>query len=353
MRRIIFLLIGLLISVAALYLAFQGFDLGDVWEALAHVRWLPFALMVVPYTLTFLTKVWRWRVLFHPDEVRVPFGMLFSSLMISYIPLPFRLGEVARGAVASARSGIPAARVFSTILVEKVLDVLTLLLLGISLPFVSLPGALDQGPLILLGIGVLAVTLVLLLLIIRPDLARRLVGVVAVRLPARLGPRIAEGTDHALQGLAPLSNPRVAVQLGLWSLATWTINMVTVYLMLLALNVEVTPVVAAVLVVVSNLVMAVPAAPGYVGTFEFAVVKVLTALGQPEDISQVFALVYHFVGLVPVALLGAIAALQQGINFAVLGSDGASQTVEGGLPQPDDGRPATDDRQPTAAGSKQ
>jgi uncharacterized protein (TIRG00374 family) len=322
LKRIIFLLIGLLISVVALYLAFQGFDLADVWDALARVQWLPFVLLIVPYILTFLTKVWRWRVLFHPDQARTPFGMLFSALMISYIPLPFRLGEVARGVVASARSGIPAPRVFSTILVEKVLDVLTLLLLlGLSLPFVPLPEQFDQGPVILLGVGVLVVVLVLLLLIVRPDLARGLVRLVASRLPARLGPRIAEGTDHALQGLAPLSNPRVAVQLGMWSILTWTINIVTVFLMLLAFNVQATPMVAAVLVVITNLSMAVPSAPGYVGTFEAAVVLVLTTLGQPLDTSQAFAIIYHFVGLVPVALLGVIAAIQQGINFAALGAE--------------------------------
>ena len=77
--------------------------------------------MIVPYVITFMAKVWRWRVMFHPDEKRVSHSMLFGALMISYVPLPFRAGEVARGVVASTRSGIPAARVFSTIVVEKVL----------------------------------------------------------------------------------------------------------------------------------------------------------------------------------------------------------------------------------------
>lgn len=330
MKRILFLIVGLLISVVSLYLAFQGFDLGDVWEALGRVRWLPFVLLIVPYVLTFMTKVWRWRVLFHPDQARAPFGLLFSALMISYIPLPFRLGEVARGVLTSARSGIPAPRVFSTIVVEKVLDVLTLLLiLGVSLPFVTLSSTLNQGPLLLLGGAVLVVVVVLLVLLLRPDLARKLIGMVTKVLPARFGPRIAEGADHALQGLAPLSKPRLAAQLGMWSLATWLINMVTVYLMLLAFNIEVSPVVAAVLVVISNLAMVVPAAPGYVGTFELAVVTVLTTLGQPEDVSQSFAIIYHFVGLVPVALLGAIAALQQGINFAALRPEESGHNVEG------------------------
>src|SRR5436305_936131 len=106
---------------------------------MSRMRFGFFLLMLVPYVLTFMTKVWRWRLLLHSEEKRLTTGLLFSALMISYIPFPFRAGEVARGVVVSAKTGIPAARVFSTILVEKVLDVLTLLLLmGLDLPFVSL-----------------------------------------------------------------------------------------------------------------------------------------------------------------------------------------------------------------------
>ncbi len=315
-KRIAFLLIGVLISVVSLYFAFKDFDLGQVWDAIGRVRLEFFLLMIVPYVITFMTKVWRWRVMFHPDEERVPQSLLFSALMISYIPLPFRAGEVARGVVASARSGIPAPRVFSTIVVEKVLDILTLLLfLGISLPFVGLPPEL-RGPAILLGAVVLAMTVVLLALVLKPDLARRLVRLIASRLPARLGPRIETAGDQALQGLTPLSNPPIALKLGFWSLATWASNMAAIYLMMLAFNVVVTPMAAVVLVVVTNLSMAIPSAPGYVGPFEFAVVSVLNLLNVAKVQAQSFALIYHFVGLVPVAVMGVIAAIQQGVGMA-------------------------------------
>ncbi len=315
-KRIAFLLIGLLISVVSLYLAFKDFDLGQVWDAIGHVRLEFFAIMIVPYVLTFMTKVWRWRVMFHPDEKRVSRSLLFGALMISYIPLPFRAGEVARGVVASSRSGIPAARVFSTIVVEKVLDILTLLLfLGISLPFVGLPQEL-RTPALLLGAVVLVATLVLLALVLKPNMARKLISMVATRLPSRLGPRIETMGEQVLQGLAPLSNLPIATKLGLWSLATWGVNVVTVYLILLAFNVVVTPMAAVVLVVVTNLSMAIPSSPGSVGPYEAAVILVLTILGVPSQTAKSFALIYHFVGLVPVALLGIIAAIQQGVGMA-------------------------------------
>src|SRR5205085_9972117 len=161
MKRIALLIIGAIISLVSLYLALQGFEFGKLGEALANAQIGFFLLMIVPYILTFMTKVWRWRVLFHPDEKRFSTGTLFSSLMISYVPLPFRMGEVARGAVLSARTGTSAARVFSTILVEKVLDVLALLVfLGVSLPFVPLPGNL-QGPATVVGLVFLAIALAL------------------------------------------------------------------------------------------------------------------------------------------------------------------------------------------------
>jgi uncharacterized protein (TIRG00374 family) len=324
MKRIAFLAIGILISVVSLYFALRGFKLDDLWESVQNVQpgWL--VLMLAPYILTFMTKVWRWRVLFHPDESRYSIGTLFSCLMISYVPLPFRTGEVARGAVFAARTGTPVARVLSTILVEKVLDVLTLLLyLGISLPFVGLPRDL-QGSATALGAVFLVVALVLLVLVVRPDLVRKLAGVVERMLPTRFAQRISDATEHIIQGLAPLSSPPIALRLGLWSLASWGINSVALYCLLRAFNLDVPPMAAVMLMVATNLGMAVPSAPGYVGPFEFVVVSVLKLLGVVDSQAQSFALVYHIVGLVPVALIGLISVFAQGIGLAAFRTGSAA-----------------------------
>jgi glycosyltransferase 2 family protein len=324
-KRLIFLLAGLVISLVSLYYALLGFKLNDVWDAMGRMQMGFFLLMIVPYVLTFMTKVWRWKVLLHSDDKRVTTGLLFSALMISYIPFPFRAGEVARAVVVNAKTGIPAARVFSTILVEKVLDVLTLLLmLGLALPFISLPKEL-QGPATGLGLFFLAGALALLVLVLRPDLARKLVAVVARRLPARLGPRIEVITEHALEGLAPMSDPRVASRAALWSLATWSINAVTIYFLMSAFNVVTSPLAAVMVVVATNLGMAIPSAPGYIGTFELAVVLTLGVLNIPGGTAKTFALVYHFIALVPVATIGVIAALQQGVGLAALSSGAGGQ----------------------------
>ena len=334
MKRTIFLVVGILISVVSLYFALRGFDWNDLVDAMSNVQYGWLLLMLTPYILTFMTKVWRWRVLFHPDESRYSISTLFSCLMISYVPLPFRAGEVARGAVFSARTDTPVTRVLSTILVEKVLDVLTLLLfLGISLPFVGLPSDL-QGPATLLGSVFLVLTIVLLVLVIRPELMRRLARLVERMLPTRFAHRVDEATEHALQGLAPLSNPIVALRLVLWSITTWGVNSVALYCLLRAFNLDVPPMAAVMLMVATNLGMAVPSAPGYVGPFEFVVVSVLTLLNIPKGAAQSFALVYHVVGLVPVAIIGIISVFTQGIGLAAFRSSPATQVTGQPTPQP-------------------
>ncbi|HET6261758.1 MAG TPA: lysylphosphatidylglycerol synthase transmembrane domain-containing protein [Chloroflexia bacterium] len=321
----------MVVSVVSLYFAFREFDLGDVWDAMGRIQWVWFGLMIAPFVVTFLAKVWRWRVLFHPDEERAPFGLLFSALMISYIPLPFRMGEVARGIIAGSRSGIAIPRVFSTIVVEKVLDVLTLLLfLGISLPFVEVPANM-QGPALTLGVVATVGSVFLLALVLKPSIAHGLAHFAGSKLPARFGERIEKGTHEVLQGFAPRSDPPVALRVVLWSLGTWGFNVLTVYLMLLSFNITVSPLAAAVLVVAANLIMVVPAAPGSVGTFELAVITVLEALGQPRGVAQSFALFYHFIGLAPVAVMGIIGMIQLGVGFGTL-RRGAAQAPTGVQP---------------------
>ena len=130
-----------------LYLAFRGANLSQVGDALrqANYRWIvPLGVVTL---LSHLVRAWRWQVLLEAlparsqetHSRRVPLKAAFSALMIGYMvnyALP-RMGEVVRTADLAAHEKLSFSGVLGTVVVERILDVLTLAL-GLLLTVVLL-----------------------------------------------------------------------------------------------------------------------------------------------------------------------------------------------------------------------
>ena len=81
--------------------------------------------------LSLVCRVERWRLLLQ-DSADIKRKHLFAALLVGYLGitvLPFRLGELARGYAANRLAGVPLSDALTTIFVEHVLDLGTLLLL--------------------------------------------------------------------------------------------------------------------------------------------------------------------------------------------------------------------------------
>ena len=80
----------------------------------------------------------------------------------------------------------------------------------------------------------------------------------------------------------------------------------------------------------SILVMAIPSAPGYVGTFELAAVAVAGSLGVPRDIALALAVLAHVLGLLPTAVGGSVALMRLGGGLRRLSAEAAEQLPAAG-----------------------
>jgi uncharacterized protein (TIRG00374 family) len=88
------------------------------------------------------------------------------------------------------------------------------------------------------------------------------------------------------------------------SVAAWCIDLVEVLLVLKALHVEV-PWPAALLVLLTiNMAVALPSTPASVGAFEIGAVVGLQVLGVDKERALAFALIYHALQVLPLALVG-------------------------------------------------
>ncbi len=304
-----------------LALAVRGIQLPELLAALGQVNYL----WLVPATLALaaavVTKGFRWQWLFLPEH-RLPYWPLVSSLLVGYMAsnvLPARPGEVVRLILVSGEFPVSPARVLSTIVIERLLDVLSLLiLLGLTLPFlpVELPVWM-QGSAQALGIGsVLAAAAMILL-------SRSRVQVVALlrRLlrPVRFldRPAVYSTVDHVLAGFGALRGGR-GVALVAISLVSWLASLAMSWMVAQAFHMDVPFTALSFTLVVTTLGQLLPSTPGYVGVFHALAVLALTPFGVPKDLALSYALVLHGATYVLLTLWGAMALWARGVSLGQL-----------------------------------
>ena len=138
LNRILIYIASFALSGILLYLALRGVDVGELRSALqsaAYVWTLPLIAVIL---LSHAIRAWRWQILLDalPDRQRtgdlrsVSFKTAFLSVMIGYFVnfMAPRLGEVVRAANVSRQDGFRFSGVFGTVVVERILDIVVLLL---------------------------------------------------------------------------------------------------------------------------------------------------------------------------------------------------------------------------------
>ncbi len=298
---------SILVSAFFLWLALRGQDLTQTASSLAEAQYW----YVVPALVLYFTGVWvravRWRVLLTPMG-RFPVSSLFPVVVIGYMAndiLPARMGEVVRVYVLSQRERIPKASALGTVVVERLLDAATmLLLLAIGALLVPLNGAIERVALVaggLLFVGLWP----LVLLVMWPDKVLGLLSPVTGRLPDSVLARLEGAGGSFLAGLRVVRSQRVLSLGFVLSVVAWLFEAGMYWTLAIAFDLRVGAAIILLTLAVTNLATLVPAAPGYVGSFEVGALLVLVGLlGLDRELATGYVLVLHAVLVLPVTLWG-------------------------------------------------
>jgi len=315
MKRWQTLLIGILVSALALFLAYRQADFVEMFSAVQQARLLYVVIAIPLITLLTLVRGLRWSIL---TEARITpwdgfwlfnIGFLFNNI------LPARLGEIARASLASRRPTIHFTSALSSIVVERLFDMVCVVaLFGMVLLSMDLPGwAAGAGS--VMGVGAVTGLIALALAARFPEGALRL----GARILAVL-PRISYDQAHTflkpfVDGLGGVAHIRTfAIGFGL-SLVAWIMSGAVGWLLLLAF-VPGAPIMAGMLAIAgAGLGFSVPAAPSGVGPYHAAVIGVLTAVGFNADVSRSYAFVLHASNFLMTSLLGIIGLVREGVTF--------------------------------------
>ena len=302
--------LGVAISVVSLYLVIRQVDLGAVGRVLGSAApgWV--AGVTACIAIDVVCRTVRWQGLLAPIQ-RVRFVPVLGYLLVGYLAnnvLPARLGELVRSHYLGDRENMSRATTLGTIVVERVVDTAVLVAIASAAILVlNVRGVVASAVLVGLGItGLLIVGLAAALVAHRLPYADRAVAAV------ERWPTVISLAGRLRGGLAVAGRPRtVAVAVG-WSVVAWSATVVGFAAAGHAVGMELTWGQAALLAAGVSLATAIPAGPGYLGTFELAAVQIAAVFGVGADPAVALAVLVHAVILVLTSAGGAVALLLLG-----------------------------------------
>lgn len=127
----IFLALGILL----LFFAFRGVAFDELSTTLKKVNFWWIGLSLLFAGISFLSRARRWMLLIEPLGYTPSFKNTYHSVMVGYLSnyaLP-RLGEVTRCVTLGNREKIPVDSLFGTVIIERVTDLLMLMLIMLVL----------------------------------------------------------------------------------------------------------------------------------------------------------------------------------------------------------------------------
>jgi uncharacterized protein (TIRG00374 family) len=323
LRALIVLALGAALLVFFLY----NVDLRGVARQIVHadVRWLAFSLLTMAVNL--VIRAWRWQYLLEPLG-RPKFLSSFRATAVGFAAsavLPARAGEVIRPYFLSRQEDISATGAFATIILERVLDMITVLALLATYVVFFAPMATADNVVAFEAVkwagltaaaGAVAALVVLFLLAGDPARLARSLSRLETVLPSTLAGLLARVAEKFATGLGAIRRPgRLLVSLVL-SFPLWLSIAAGIWASAVAFHIAVP--FAGSFVVVALLVVgvAVPT-PGAVGGFHAAYrFAATTFFGASDDAAVGAAIVAHLFTVGPTLLLGLMFAAQEGLNLS-------------------------------------
>jgi len=312
--------IALSVAISGIFLFFavRNVDWHEALETLRRANYL-WVLPVLPVTVwTLYIRAQRWRIFLHAFG-EPPLRPLVAATNIGFMAnmvLPLRIGEVIRPVLAARKENLPLSGVLASVLLERIFDMFTiLLLLGVSVSLVTVGDQVREWGLLLTALA-LGVGGVIALIRWQEDLALAIARRACALLPARLGEPVYGFVRGFVQALEMLGSASAFARAFLWSVFLWLV-ISTVYMMaFLAFHLTVPMLTGAVVLTATvAIAVSVPSAPGYIGAFQVGCVLGLAIFKIPESEAIAFSIVVHLTQFVSVIGAGLYSLWMEGMSF--------------------------------------
>jgi len=320
------LAIGILVSVGALYWAFKDIQFAEFIDSLKSSDYRYFVLATIFAMILYAVRALRWKYLLILQK-DIPFPSVFSATCIGFFGnnvLPFRAGEFMRAYVIGKNENISASAVLATVLVERIIDVLTLLFIAVvALLTFPLPDNPEFENIKRMGMLLLVVEtgviIFCILLVTKQEFTLRLTDRLLSFLPHKIQQTGKNFITSFLEGLKIIKAMQHFLIIIITSFTVWIAACAQIFLMILAFDSNLAmgtiAVASVVVMVLISFALTLPAAPGFVGTYHFAAISGLTIFSVNPGVASAFAVSLHLISYLPITLTGFYYFMQENIKL--------------------------------------
>lgn len=315
-----------------MYLAFRNVDMARMWAVIRSADPFFLTLIVIITFFQYVIRAWRWAILLEPIK-KTGFLNRLLAVLVGFganCIFPARLGEFIRANYLGHTEHLSGSSTFGTIVVERLFDGFTLLLilmiglLGTTFPaqWHSISGSLRATGFLLFLFYVLLIV-VLIGFKYKAKAFLNLLDRFLFFLPHQVRSRVIEMIRNFSMGLVLLRNPYRWAQAIFYSLLLWFSSLCQIQLTEYSIGLDLPLLAPFLIMAMASFGVMIPSAPGFIGTFHLAVQYgfLFFEVGKEEALSA--AILWHAASVLPTILFGLAAFLMLQASLGKL-SEGPS-----------------------------
>lgn len=310
-------ILGLVVSLIATYFIVVQINVERFISAVIGADYQYLIPCIVFLLVGLFTRAIRWRVLL---ANQLPFNRAFSIMNVAYLVngvLPLRIGEVARIYLTTrVQKPIPAMQTASTIVIERLLDLLAVVVMMLlALTVAPVPQQLQVAGAI--GAGMAIGGFIILIAVARQrEMAERLIGWLITKLPILERLKLSQFVSDFIDGLMPILNFSSLSRAIFWTIISWVVSTFAGYVLMFAFFEQADLTATMLYIAAAAFAVALPAVPGNIGTYEASILLALVALGyEQSDTAIAFAITVHAVNVFVHASTGVVGFMREGISL--------------------------------------
>lgn len=319
-KRIFGIAVSFLLTIVFLYLAFKKVDINMMYSSLKHVK-LPYIILSVSlFFMSLSVRSLLWKKIFGVNN-EIMLSSLFRPIVIGQMGnniLPFRAGELLRIYSLSRKEKISKSLCFSTVMVERLFDFVSLAILASFVSyFIKIPIFLKVGLIIICSAAVF--TLAMMIYIANhPQIADLIFDWLSKILPLRIKEKLSKSLRQLLIGLEALNSLKTIGLIFFLSFICWGLICSSYFFALKAYNLNFAWILPLFLLVLLNIGMIIPTVSASLGFYQFFSIVALTYFGIEKSIALGFSFMLQAVDFIPSTFLGLLFFSKDNISLKAI-----------------------------------